>query len=188
MTATRRVVGIDPSLTSTGICTALGSSTIGRNVKKDAPDAERWDRLAFIRDQVTQWCAPVDNLKTGHDWAMEAPLVVLEGYSYASAHQAHQVGELGGIVRVALHEAGIPFAIVQPTSLKLFATGKGNAGKDDMKLAAQARLGVTFTGKGSGDECDATWLWCMGMIHLGSPFICDLPAKNLTALEKVEWP
>lgn len=167
------VVGLDLSLSSTGI--ADGTTTnVGRSLPKDAPTIDRIARLLYLRDIVLRQTRTAD-------------LTVIEGFSFGSPQGATEAGGLGWIIRLALHEHSIPFAIVAPATLKKFATGKGNAGKDDMKLAAQSRLGVTFTGTGSGDRCDARWLQEMGLHHLGAPSV-ELPAVNLSALAKVEWP
>jgi len=112
---------------------------------------------------------------------------VIEGFSFGSPQGATEAGGLGSAIRIALTETCIPFAIVPPSTLKKFATGKGNAGKDDMKLAALQRFGLTFTGTGSGDRCDARWLQEMGLHHLGAPTV-ELPAVNVSALAKVAWP
>lgn len=222
-----RVVGLDLSLSSTGIAFPNGhTGTIGRSLAKDATTAARIDRLVDLRDRLTDTCRRRCSCgDTGwvedEGWQPDDPrswrgersegdglvpcgfcgdwnlgpeehvegidLTVIEGFSFGSPQGATEAGGLGWIIRLALHEHSIPFAIVAPATLKKFATGKGNAGKDDMKLAAQSRLGVTFTGTGSGDRCDARWLQEMGLHHLGAPTV-ELPAVNLSALAKVEWP
>lgn len=68
----------------------------------------------------------------------------MEGYSHASAHQAHQLGELGGVVRYrALHfeaKDQLPFPIVAPpSSLKKFVLGRGGGkGTDKVAVAVAA--------------------------------------------------
>lgn len=175
-----RVIGLDLSLASTGIATPERTFTTGCSLPKDAPDVLRCERIAAIRDVVMReaWDA--------HDGPVR-PLVVMEGFSFGSPQGATEAGGLGWAVRIALHQAGVPFAVVPPPTLKKYATGSGAAGKDDMKLAALSRLGLEFTGAGSGDRCDATWLWVMGLDALGHPVV-DLPAVNRSALEKVAWP
>lgn len=177
------VIGLDLSLTSTGIATADRTYTVGCALPKAATQGERCERLAAIRDEVLKVVGPPG-------WWLHddpTPLVVMEGFSFGSPQGATDAGGLGWLIRVTLHEAGVPFAVVPPNTLKLYATGKGNAGKDDMKLAALSRAGLEFTGKGSSDECDAWWLRALGLDHLGAPVV-EMPAANRAALEKVEWP
>jgi hypothetical protein len=165
---TTAVVGIDLSLTATGVAFANGSTALWR------PKARGVERLAWFRDTIGG----------GYDSDGEIDLVVLEDYAYHGrlAH-SHELGELGGVVRLALHDAGIPFVAVVPSALKRYATGRGNASKDEMKAAARARLG--FVGE-DDNEADALWLRAMGCDGLGSPVVA-LPKANRDALAKVAW-
>lgn len=173
-----RVVGLDLSLTATGC--AGPAHQISWTIRSKLKGCER---LAFIREEVMRLCAPVERWEP--TWHMDAPLVVLEDYAFsrAAAH-SHQLGELGGVVRLALHEAGVPFVAVVPSSLKKYATGKGNANKGEMLAAAIRRLGY----EGADDnEADALWLRAMGLDALGAPLV-KLPESHRVALGKVAWP
>jgi crossover junction endodeoxyribonuclease RuvC len=111
-------------------------------------------------------------------------LVIIEGYSFGSrASHAHSLGELGGVVRVMLHERGIPFAVVSPSALKLYACGKGNATKDAVLASAVHRFGREM----GNDEADALWLWALAKDAYGEPLLA-MPAHNREALEKIDWP
>lgn len=161
------VVGIDPSLTSTGIATDE-LEAIHTDMKGPA-------RLVRIRDRILDIVCAED---VG---------VVIEGYSFAQRNtRAHAAGELGGVIRVALYESGIPYVDVPPPNRAKFATGKGNASKSEVVSAVSARTGLVFAGKGSDDLCDAWVLQEMGLAALGRPRY-DWPKQNLTALEKIDW-
>jgi crossover junction endodeoxyribonuclease RuvC len=164
---TPRVVAFDLSLTSTGVADCDGTRRI-------CPKSTGVERLAEVRDAVIRAC---------YRHILAPDLVVIEGYSYGSGNSAHQVGELGGVVRLALHEAGIRYEVVPPASLKLYACGVGNAGKDDVLLAAVRRLG--YEGK-SKDEADALWLYALAMHALGEPIV-DVPKAHLRALKALPW-
>ena len=62
--------------------------------------------------------------------------VCLEGYSMASKGLVFDIGELGGLVKVMLYSLNIhvnnTLFIVSPPSLKMYTSGKGNAGKFEM--------------------------------------------------------
>lgn len=131
-----RVLAFDLSLTSTGVAHEGGTSRI-------TPKCKGVERLAEIREAVRLLV-----LTTAPE------LVVIEGYAYARANQAHQIGELGGVIRLLLHDMGIEYREVPPSSLKKWATGKGNADKDTMLETAIRKHG--FQGHGN-DEADA-WL------------------------------
>lgn len=161
------VVGLDLSLTATGIATD--------HAEVLATKLKGAERLAWVRDEV------YDRLH-----APKADLVVLEGYAYARANQAHQVGELGGVIRLMLHEAGVPWVEVAPAALKKYATGHGNAGKGEVLAAAIRRLG--YDGH-DDNEADALWLREMGLDHYAGegrpPWV---PAAHRVALDKIDWP
>lgn len=164
------IVGLDLSLTATGIATKDGPEVLTTKLKG-------CERLAWVRDQVLQRCLGM--------WSGGgvADLVVLEGYAYARANQAHQVGELGGVIRVGFHEAQVAFVEVAPSALKKYATGHGNAGKGEVLAAAIRRLGY----EGHDDnEADALWLREMGLDWYGAG--TNVPVAHREALLKVEWP
>ena len=58
--------------------------------------------------------------------------VVIEDYSYGSVGRVFNIAENMGLLKYKLWEAKIPFTTIAPTSIKKFATGKGNASKVDM--------------------------------------------------------
>lgn len=118
---------------------------------------------------------------------LHQPIVCIEGYSFGSRNsQAHAIGELGGVVRLNLWELNIPFVEIPPTCRAKFATGKGNAAKNEVVSAVSARTGIVWSGKGADDMCDAWILEEMGRVRLGTQRF-DWPQVNLSALEKVDW-
>lgn len=64
--------------------------------------------------------------------------IAIEGYAYGAKLNREKLGELGGVVKAAIH---IVFykepAIIAPTELKKFIAGSGKASKEDMLLAVQ---------------------------------------------------
>lgn len=158
------VVGFDLSLTSTGIAHADGTGAI--KIHGNGPQ-----RLVDLRDEILSWFNDVD-------------LVAIEGYSYNSRNGGERIGELGGVIRVALHESEIPFVEVSPAAVKKYATGKGNANKDAVVAAIAARTGIAF---GTSDECDAWILRAMALDHYGEPVV-KMPELNRSALSAIEWP
>ena len=159
-----RVMGVDPSLTATGVAYADGSS----------------ETLSWQGTGVTR-------LKAANHWAhfvhVDAELVVIEGYAFAARHsQAHALGELGGVLRLGFLESGVDVLEVPPATLKKFATGKGNASKADVLVSAVKRLDY---GGSSHDEADALWLREIGL-SLADQSTVDLPASHLAALDKLK--
>lgn len=161
------IVGVDLSLTSTGIADADGARLIKTRMSGMA-------RIEYIREKV------LDFQRAG-----EINIFVIEGYSFGShASHAHELGELGGVVRHCLFSLQLQYVDVPPSSLKRYATGKGNARKEDMLGAAIRRLG--YEGN-SYDEADALWLRAIGLDYYSQPVV-SLPASHREALAKIDWP
>jgi len=78
--------------------------------------------------------------------------VAIEGYSHGSVGRVFQLGEIGGITRVAAYKRGITFIEVPPTTLKKFATGKGNADKIQIAFAMNKGYGIDFSGYTKSDN------------------------------------
>lgn len=114
-----------------------------------------------------------------------ARLVLIEGYAFGRPEKAHQLGELGGVVRLALHQMGKTWIEIPPSCVKKLATGDGGASKDEVLVEAVRRLGYVGFSK---DEADALWLLQAARIHYGLFGAPDLPKKHLGSLSKVEWP
>lgn len=170
-------IGLDLSLTSTGI--AAGDQTWAIDTKGMRDEV----RLIYIRDRVLE---AVENLSL--EYRDRSPIAIIEGYSFASRNShAHALGELGGIIRVALYEENIPFVEIPPTCRAKFATGRGNAGKSEVVSSISARTGLIWEGAGNEDRCDAWILQEIGYTQLGRARY-DWPETNLKALLKIEWP
>lgn len=76
-------------------------------------------RLQFIYDQ---FCNFLDEHLPEY--------AAIEGYAYNAKGLYFNLGEVGGILRIALYERSIPTVQVPPTVLKKYITGSGNANKD----------------------------------------------------------
>lgn len=178
---TASVLALDLSLTSTGVARSMATAYATQRIR---PTGRGTARLADIRDQVLALAQGGDDPLLGGRYRA-VDLVVLEGYAYAG-HQAHQLGELGGVIRVALHDAGIPWVAVPPATVKKLATGAGNAKKEQVLLAAVRRLG--YTGD-SNDEADALWLLEAARQYYLMAGRERLPQAHLAGLGgKTEWP
>lgn len=166
---TFNVIGLDPSLTSTGVASTAG--WVDRiHPKKPLTGI---NRLRVIVTSVRELTKTAD-------------LAVLEGPSYNSTggHQHERAG-LWWMVYDCLDLRGIPTAVVAPASRCRYATGKGNASKDAVLSAVVRRFpDVEVTGN---DEADALVLAAMGADYLGRP-MAAMPATHRAALDKVAWP
>ena len=159
------VLGIDSSLTATGLAWPDSARTAKTRTRY-------WDRIEFILDQV------------GVELAKAPRLVVMEGPAFGAAGQSyHQTAGLWWLIAREVWRNGIPVAIAPPSSIKKFATGKGNADKDAMMLAT-ARTFDWFDG--DNNASDALWCAQIGYAVLGG----EVPGRtkvNMLALDGLIW-
>lgn len=162
-------MGIDPSLTSTGICFIHnGRVTPSRLRPKKLKGCPR---LQWFRDELEVMLN------------FQRPAVVcLEGYAFGAPGRAHSSGELGGIIRLALHEAQIKTWVIAPTNLKKFATGAGDAKKSGIIKNLYKRWGIDIDDE---DEADAAAL-AVYAIALADAGRLNLIKPQVEALTKAE--
>lgn len=145
--------GIDLSLTATGLVVLDGDKLLysGCFKPKNKSGAER---LIEIDREISM-------TMVGYD----PEIICLEGYSFGSRGRAlFQIGELGGVVRVALHDWGKHWMEITPSQVKKFATGKGTSKKDLILQQVYKKWGQEFK---TSDEADAFVLAKIGTILLG---------------------
>lgn len=140
-----RILGIDPGLSKLGWCLLIPdgkkfshqTGIIGKNLD----GLNEVERLAAIRDAVRALLiSKVPNM------------AALEGYSFGSKWHMADMGEVGGIVKIACHDAGVPLKIVAPTSLKKFCCNNGRADKAVMRQQIFKKWKCEF---GTQDEAEA---------------------------------
>ena len=142
-----RILGLDLSLTSTGYC--------------------------LLDDERSEWFGSVspatrdaERLAAFHDWLTlalakrELDAVAIEGYSFGSpqgATRAFAIGELGGVVKLAVWRSQLTMRVIPPATWKKQLLGRGNLPKDMVRVEAFKRYGVEFA---SQDTLDA---WAVAM-------------------------
>jgi Holliday junction resolvasome RuvABC endonuclease subunit len=89
----------------------------------------------------------------GVPFSERKPILVVESASsFIRGKAALEVSHsLRGVIRAACWETGVQYIEVQPADLKKWATGKGNASKEEM---VQRANNLGYEGK-SDDEADA---------------------------------
>lgn len=129
-------VGIDPSLTRTALV-ALDEEGRIRAAETIRPRSRGVERLAELLEATRK---ALD--ETGR--AGEIARVALEGYSLGNRNQrgVHAMAEWGGVLRLALYEAGLDWIEIPPKAAKKYATGRGDAAKDRVAVAVYKRWGV----------------------------------------------
>jgi crossover junction endodeoxyribonuclease RuvC len=173
------IMGIDPSMTATGV--AVLRNGITYTLTATSPSTE---------DAVTRWrriLAKVWREVEGSTLMIVEDLPV--GKFDVSAMFVERAGLLG-LLRYGADARGIPVALVNVGTLKLFATGSGRASKQQMTRDAMSQL---HQAPRNDNESDALWLLAMGCAHYLNPLVNPLAVhglstKRLATLDRVRWP
>ena len=171
-----RVVGLDLSLTSTGVATSHDTARI-RPPAAFAPaelgPESTIHRIRHIAARVGKAVADAD-------------VVVLESlFPSTMPGTMERIGLFWRVLDVVLVQA--PYAgvaTIHPVSLKVFATGRGNADKPAMVDAARHHFGNRI---GGDDEADAAWCAAIGHAAIGQPILQLLTREQRDAVGKVLW-
>ncbi len=87
-------------------------------------------------ENFQDWNEDFERYKSIADWAIDRLMgcdqIAIEGYSMGSKGRVFHIAENTGILKYKIYNLGIPLEIVPPTTVKKFATGKGNADKGMM--------------------------------------------------------
>lgn len=174
-----RVVGLDLSLTSTGM--SDGQSIQAVQTSSAQSTEGRLDHI---------WAACMDYTLSPSEWADGGPhgtradLVVIEGIAFGAKGSAKdRLAGLHWIIRTGLWRRDIPFTIITPTELKLYTTGKGTASKTEMVAALATRHGLDLSmhkvTHGKYDMADAYALAAMGYHWFHQPLTAraELPER-----------
>lgn len=175
-----RIVGLDLSLTSTGIAVIEGGIVTTHRVRSTGRKGASTEQTARRIHSLTMEIAN----HTGR--SSDPALVVIEAPSFGSVHGAqHERGGLWWAVAMVCVAQAWPIATVSPQGRARYATGRGNAGKDEVLAAAIKRWpDVDISGN---DVADAVIIASMGARHLGCA-IDAMPANHLTAMAGANWP
>lgn len=128
-------IGLDPSLTSYGI------SAIGQDLQRTwllSPKKRGVDRLLAISFELADVFREVSATHNIEDVAMEDTV--------RSSFASSSLGELSAVTKMTCHtvlrgRAQYPLR-VPPTTLKKYATGRGNAKKAEIMLSVYKKWGV----------------------------------------------
>jgi hypothetical protein len=163
-----KVLGLDLSITATGLTHTVEGAACSHVIKTREKDKDR--RLIQLRNTVRE-------LAPGATFALiEAPT--------ARSFAAVIAGMVQATVRIELLELGIPYGTILPAGLKKYATGKGShpgQGKTPMRMEAFKRLGLEFE---DDNACDSWWAWAMACDFLGHP-VLEMPKLNRESLSKI---
>ena len=173
-----RVVGLDLSLTGTGVATIYGTGhvvteTIGSTGHRDDSLVDRSARLGRLTQAILLHMKP------------DTTLAVIEGPSVMSKGGSNwdRAGLWWLVVR-HIHSRGIPLGVAAPTLVKKWATGRGGADKAAVAVAA-SRMWPEVDAQ-TDNEWDALCMATIAAQRLG----WDVPtlARHAEPLANVAWP
>ncbi len=143
-----RILGLDLSLRSTGYvlldeADVVWYGVVGSDTLRDVERLWMFDR--WIREQLRD---------------KRFQYAALEGYSYGSPQgktHAFSIGELGGVIKLAIHQAAIPIHVIAPGTWKKVLCGNGSLDKKNSAVELYKRYGIEYR---SQDTLDA---WAVAM-------------------------
>jgi Holliday junction resolvasome RuvABC endonuclease subunit len=148
----RAVLGIDPSLSSTGYSYWHGARLVTGCIESGKLRGPH--RLFYIRMQVGKLLD-----------ACQPTLVAMEDYAMgARGNNMFHIGELGGVLKTLVWDRGIDILPIPPTVMKSIIAMNGRAEKQHIMTALQVRFGITLT---QHDEADAAGLMVVGEMRCG---------------------
>lgn len=175
------VIGIDPSLTATGVAVWRNGKTYSftvRTTPEDSDDvrwghvlARVWGECGRDRDQAHRTFIGIETLAPG--MPMTGKMIERAG--------------LLALLRYGAARRGHPVALVNPSTLKKFATGNGNAAKRAMMNAARLLLNER---PDNDNEGDAVWVRTMALVRYGvvSARMLRLTTTQVDTIDVVRWP
>ncbi|MDT0377300.1 hypothetical protein RM572_00730 [Streptomyces sp. DSM 42041] len=173
------VVGVDSSLTATGLASSRGWCNVtGHTDKKNPltkmPHPARLAAMRLVRDDVLHHIGRPD-------------LAVLETPAPSrSGGGSHERAWLWWELYAHLTDQEIPVALVSTNQRMLYATGKGAASKSAVVDAVARRWPAWITG-GDDNAADAVVLMAAGRDWLGHP-LTTMPKAHRAAITKATWP
>jgi Holliday junction resolvasome RuvABC endonuclease subunit len=163
-----RVLALDLSLAATGVATPHGElSTIKPTSNGDIRYHEIQRRVRDLLTDLAPDLVVMEDVPTGIRNAAAGPLAMVHG-----------------AVRTRLIDWEIPYITVPPATLKVYATGRGNAPKPDLRMELYKRTGIDVT---DDNQVDAAWLRYLALDLAGQPEL-KLPATHRRALAKLSLP
>lgn len=167
-----KIVGLDLSLTSTGVAVVQAGVVSTHRIQPPGP--AKMSRQARLRE-LYRGIRPL---------AWGATHITVEGPAYGAPQGMHL---LGGVWWMVMHVMWLDnpdaeVVVVTPHLLKKYALGTSKAEKDEILAAVILRYGVPVRGN---DESDALVLAAMTADQLGQP-LATVPQVNREALKY--WP
>lgn len=149
------IVGVDFSLTSTGVCALIDGVAECVTIKSKKEEAwwEFPERVQSIGYQIAEWAQVGGDSVDG--WVIESPAFLAKG------QLDRMFGGWWMVIEVLMRDYDWPPPLrVTPTQVKKFATNNGNANKDEVLAAVIRRYPDVLVA--GNDQADALVLAAIG--------------------------
>lgn len=120
---------------------AVGSAERSKKHGHRLPASKHPDRQVRAMERLA-WIENFVDKKILMAWKPE--YMGLEDYALRAEQGAHQLGEVGGIVRILAWFRGIKLRLHDPITAKMFVTWDGTAQKDLVERKVEERWGIDF--------------------------------------------
>ncbi len=169
------ILGIDPSLTNTGLVWGTGPDAHEKQCVGYKP--KRGEQFKTVPDRIRRLNILIHELENLLEESISPGYVMIEGYAYSRQRVITQA-EFGGMLRSKLLDQTENVIEVTANQLKKFATGKTTGDKNLILLQVYRRWGVECR---NDDEADAYVLYRIGLCYAG---ICE--PENQAQREVIE--
>ena len=145
-------IGIDPSFTNTAVVLLTEDLKAESIVFHSHTDKDWYVQYKNIRGLMLSLCNTLAEYTTRY----QCVAIVLEGYSYGSHYQGHNLGELGHAYRTVLSTYAPITRVIPPRTIKKAVAGSGRA--DKLRVAAALdEMGLSFKSTDESDACAAAY-------------------------------
>lgn len=179
-----RVIGIDPSLTSTALAEVVdGKLTRVTNIKTTG---KKGDDVHQVHARLSQIAAEAMEFICPNGRAPD--LIVIEGPAFASRFGSpHDRSGLWWILvsRILSYCGPINFIVVAPATRAKYGTGDGRANKDVVLAHVIERYTTPTVRITNDDIADAVILAAMGARKINEPVEAELSSMSLAAMTTI---
>lgn len=189
MMAPLRVVALDLSNKATAIAATHDSAGRPRLAVQTVPGTDglpTHEQIDRIEMAVRRACGfGSANAAIGRG---QPDVVAIEGTFSRPGASDYPLHALHGNVRQWLHRRGIPYVLIAPKTVKVWATNNGDATKREMVEKVIATYGrLLLINPADDNQADAMALLSMALAFYGQPLVdTEIPGRR--ALKVPSWP
>lgn len=125
-----KVVGLDLSFTSTGVCVIVDEDVKeAYAVQAGSPKSSFFTRLNAVWSGIERALDP------------KPDMVVIEGAAYGAIFKAFDLGQLNGVIKYKLAALGIPYIEIPPKAARKIVLDRGDLTKEQVASEVESKFG-----------------------------------------------